>query len=142
MPCVWKESAQERIMFRLFDETKGVKMNRGILRRKILKGEILARVGHHYGYDDATYDVEFDSRRKFKPIKIWSDAQESHSKGKWDGTELNLTDWDLKTKSGWLSKEKQVAEGVEGWTLGIHSNSSFELVEKKAVEKLKKLGLY
>lgn len=111
-------------------------MNRGHLKRAILKGKILARLGHSYGYDDATYDKEFDAKRKFVPANLLKDNEDKIHHAK-EG-QINFSDWDLRTKSGWLSKEKNEL-GVR--TLGIHSNLSFEVVEKKMWKKLKEKGL-
>jgi len=117
-------------------------MNRGHLKIKMLKGEILARLGHSYGYDDATYDVEFNPKRKFRPVKLWKTHEEMHKNATWDGEKpakfLNLTEWDLGTSSGWLSKEAD-KKGFK--TLGVHSNLSYEIVEKKMLAKLKRQGL-
>jgi len=111
----------------------------------MLKGEILARLSHSYGYDDATYDVEHDAKRKFRPVKLWKTHQEMHKNATWDSgfgdkpaKFLNLTEWDLGTSSGWMSKTPD-KQGFR--TLGVHSNLSYEFVEKKMLAKLKKQGL-
>ena len=95
--------------------------NRGLLKRRIQKGELVAKCDHHYTDDYAHDNASNFGRTEWMPVRVVEHLGPDSFKEGW----MSLAEWEFRTKSGLAYVD---GEGVIG--LKVHSNLHYSFKEK------------